>query len=545
MRIMSFNSLTFDRLPEWDRPAGKKTNDSRLFQVILLFALITIFGPDTAGRSETTASNEVKSASDADTAFGSVKELLDLRSIPRGKSWRTFQASGYDRQEGFYDSGNFLRIEDGRRYVLMDTTGPGCIDRMWFTYKGEPGKEPYDLLIYLDSAEKPVIHMDLDDLFSGKHPPFVAPLAGLCGNKKHPGRYSYISIAFKSHCKVVLVPTAPKEQYQYRVNSLGETIPHIYYQITYRKFESGNRVKPFSWEPDPNEREALLHVQRMWANCGSSPWPNQSQLKQRTAEKTLPPHQTTSLFEIEGAAVVYTLRLYVENPRSLWLTIYRDGAHNPQISAPLGSFFACSDSVKPSEDVKGLWLGYADGFYYCYLPMPFRRSIRIAIRSELDAVTSIKARVEYQPEEPTAKDGHLCAHRYDYASPPIGKRYEVLNINGKGHFVGLVMDRPGHMEGDDFFFVDGQKQPSIHGTGTEDFYNFAWGLSHTGSFALHGITIQANTPICYRMHTPWGIPFRKSLRIEWEHGHDTKSGPNLDKKRYSGVVFYYRTDSTY
>jgi len=99
------------------------------------------------------------------------------------------------------------------------------------------------------------------------------------------------------------------------------------------------------------------------------------------------------------------------------------------------------------------------------------------------------------------------------------------------------------MEGDDFFFVDGQEQPSIHGTGTEDFYNFAWGLAHTGSLALHGITIQGNNPICYRMHVPWSVPFRKSLLINWEHGHDVRRGPNLDTRRYSGVAFYYRFES--
>lgn len=478
----------------------------------------------------------------ADAPESSFAELLDIRSVSKVKAWRTFQASGYDRQGGFYDSGNFIRVEAGPRYVLMETTGPGCIDRMWFTYKGEPGQEPYDLLIYLDSKEKPVIHVDLDALFSGRHAPFIAPLAGLCGNKRHPGRYSYVPIAFKSYCQVVLVPTARKERYQYRANSLGVTIPHIYYQITYRKSEAGHKVKPFRWELDSRDREVLAEVRDLWSDCGSSPWPKQSELKQRTVEKELQPHRATPVFEVEGPGVAYALRLSVEDPRGLWLTIYWDEARNPQISAPLGCFFACSDTVKPSGDVKGLWLGYAERYYYCYLPMPFCKSAKIAIRSELDAATSVKAHIEYQPETPAAQDGLLCTHRYDHPSPPVGQRYEVLNVKGKGHFVGLVMDRPGQMEGDDFFFVDGEQQPSIHGTGTEDYYNFAWGLSHTGSLALHGITIQANTPICYRMHTPWGICFRKSLLIEWEHGHDTKRGPNLDTRRYSGVVFYYRVD---
>ena len=62
---------------------------------------------------------------------GSLRELLDIASIPQHKPWRSYQASGYDRGGGYYDSGNFLRVEDQRRYVLMQAEGPGCIDRMY------------------------------------------------------------------------------------------------------------------------------------------------------------------------------------------------------------------------------------------------------------------------------------------------------------------------------------------------------------------------------------------------------------------------------
>jgi hypothetical protein len=172
--------------------------------------------------------------------------------------------------------------------------------------------------------------------------------------------------------------------------------------------------------------------------------------------------------------------------------------------------------------------------------MPFRKSAQIQIRSQAKKKVSITARLQYRTEVPDDKDSVFCARRYDRLSPPDNINYIVLDIVGKGHFAGLVMDRPGNMEGDDFFFVDGEKQPSIHGTGTEDFFNFAWGLGHTDSLALHCITIQDNAPICYRMHLPAAVPFRDSLLVSWEHGHDTQKGPNLHKGSYSGVVFYYR-----
>jgi hypothetical protein len=469
---------------------------------------------------------------------GSFSEMLDFRSIPHLKSWRTFQASGYDRGGGFYDSGNFLRIEDNRHYVLMEAEGPGCIDRMWFTYKSPVGKEPYDLLIFIDSSDKPLIRVDLDTLFSGKRRPFVSPLAGLCGNITYPARYSYVPIGFQQSCKVVLVPRAPQQQYKYRVNSAGRKIPHIYYQITYRKFQTDTRVRRFRWNLGQEESEALAKIQSVWDNAGLSPWDSLADLKEE--ELKVEPNSRTSLFDIAGPGVIYGFEFFTEDPEGLWLQIYWDGSANPDVNVPVGPFFACSGSEKPRQDVRGLWMGYAKSRYYCYFPMPFRKAAKIQIRSQVERKISVSARLQCRTEAASDADGVFCAHRYDHLSPPADRNYIVLDVFGGGHFAGLVMDRPGHMEGDDFFFVDGEKKPSIHGTGTEDFFNFAWGLGHTASLALHGITIQSNTPICYRTHLPAAVPFRDSLLVTWEHGHDTQKGPNLHKGRYSGVVFYYR-----
>ena len=505
----------------------KKTNRNKYFMLLCLHITFVLTGCHTFGAAE-------------DTSPGSFAELLDFRSISHLKTWKTLQASGYDRGGGFYDSGNFLRIEDNRHYVLMEAEGPGCIDRMWFTYKSEIGKEPYDLLIFLDDLKKPVIQVDLDSLFSGELFPFVAPLAGLCGNKTYPGRYSYVPIGFRRSCKVVLVPRAPQEQYKYRTNSAGEKIPHIYYQITYRKYRPDTQVHRFRWNLEKEESDALAKAQSIWNNAGVSPWPAFEVMKENEVKVDVEPNSDKSLFEISGSGVIYGLELSGVNPEGLWLQIYWDGSANPDVNVPIGPFFACSDSESPERDVRGLWAGFTKDLYYCYLPMPFHKAARIQIRSQAKKKVAIKARIKYRKEATSGTDGLFCAHRYDHLSPTVGKNYAVLDIKGGGHFAGLVMDRPGHMEGDDFFFVDGEKQPSIHGTGTEDFFNFAWGLSHTGSLALHGITIQANAPICYRMHLPAAVPFRDSLLLTWEHGHDTQRGPNLHKGRYSGVVYYYR-----
>jgi hypothetical protein len=470
---------------------------------------------------------------------GSFDELLDFHSIPSMKSWRTFQASGYDRGGGFFDSGNFLRIEPDRRYVLMEAEGPGCIDRMWFTYKSDIGKEPYDLLLYIDDPDKPLITVDLDELFLGEHYPFVGPLAGLCGSSLHPGRFCYVPIGFQRYCKVVLMPRGPLDQYQYRINSAGQKIPHIYYQITYRKFGPGTPVKAFRWDIDKQESQSLSKIKSLWQNAGNSPWGELKDLKQNVIGMNIEPDKSNLLFDITGAGTIYGLEFRLENPENLWLSISWDGAADADVFVPIGPFFGCAISGKPKQDVRGLWTGYAKGRYYFYLPMPFRERAKISIASKTNKVIPVSAILQYRSQKPSDSDGLFCALRYDYEPPTVGVDYTVLDVKGKGHFVGLVMDNPGNMEGDDRFFVDGEENPSIHGTGTEDFFNFAWGLGHTNSFSLHGITIQGS-PICYRFHLPAGVPFQKSLHISWEHGHDIDKGPNLHQGRYSGIVFYYR-----
>ena len=72
--------------------------------------------------------------------------------------------------------------------------------------------------------------------------------------------------------------------------------------------------------------------------------------------------------------------------------------------------------------------------------------------------------------------------RYHQECPPeFGKPYTVFVGKGRGHYVGTVLSSQnaiGHWfgEGDDMFYIDGEKMPSIPGTGTEDYINEAWNM---------------------------------------------------------------------
>jgi hypothetical protein len=60
--------------------------------------------------------------------------------------------------------------------------------------------------------------------------------------------------------------------------------------------------------------------------------------------------------------------------------------------------------------------------------------------------------------------------------------YVILETSGDGQFAGVMMSIfnnqwGGWNEGDEMIWIDGEKEPRIHGTGGEDYFNAAWGYS--------------------------------------------------------------------
>ncbi len=132
----------------------------------------------------------------------------------------------------------------------------------------------------------------------------------------------------------------------------------------------------------------------------------------------------------------------------------------------------------------------------------------------------------------------------------------MLEVDGEGHYVGTVFSvvqaEPGWFgEGDEWIFVDGADEPSIIGTGTEDYFNDAWSLRvDTGPYA--GVTVAEGTGLgsrmsAYRWHLLDPIPFRSQLRFVFEHNGWTfnpdgsvrsASGERADL--FSSVAFWYQ-----
>jgi Protein of unknown function (DUF2961) len=108
--------------------------------------------------------------------------------------------------------------------------------------------------------------------------------------------------------------------------------------------------------------------------------------------------------------------------------------------------------------------------------------------------------------------------------------WHVGTLEGTGHQVGTMLDveNPPSTawwgEGDEKIFVDGEAFPSLFGTGTEDYFGYAWSTPEPFAHAYHAQTRAPGASFAgqfsmNRFHVLDPIPFTRSLRFDFEIWH--------------------------
>jgi hypothetical protein len=182
--------------------------------------------------------------------------------------------------------------------------------------------------------------------------------------------------------------------------------------------------------------------------------------------------------------------------------------------------------------------------------MPFEKSARIQVVNETDQeVFAFYYQINYMKLEGylDRSVGYFHAHwnrsiRTDYDSG-----YTILNADGNGHIVGVNLNMQsydgtlGFLEGNEMVYVDGEKKPSIVGTGTEDYFSGGWYFT-SGEFAgpYNGLILKDDSLgriAAYRLHVLDPIPFKKHILFTIEHGH-----ANTEIADYSSTVYWYQLE---
>jgi len=281
--------------------------------------------------------------------------------------------------------------------------------------------------------------------------------------------------------------------------------------------------------------------------------------------RPLGPGETMTLLDETGPGEISHVWITIADGerfhlKKLVLRMYWDGENSPSVEAPVGDFFGLGLGEYHLYQSLPLAVG-GDKALNCFFPMPFQKHARITLTNE----GKQRAEAVYWNIDLRAYKSALSAEtryfhaEYRQATPnkaiPENKfnlegkdNYVWMDAEGRGHFAGVTMsvieNQDGWWgEGDDMFFVDGEKLPSINGTGSEDYFLGAWDFGGKAfSYQLFGAPVvgaelQGGRWSVYRFHLDSPIPFTKSLRASIEHGHANDRGDNF----YS-VAYWYQSE---
>jgi hypothetical protein len=243
----------------------------------------------------------------------------------------------------------------------------------------------------------------------------------------------------------------------------------------------------------------------------------------------------------------------VNELNALSLRIYWDDHETPGVEVPLGDFFAVGQ--KPAV-VESLPVQVSPtGSLTCYWRMPFAKSARIVITNDNpDRSTGLYWQVDWVELDALPPDTPYFYARYRQEYPAVmGRDYLIADLEGRGHYAGTVMSvtlaQDGWFgEGDDFFYIDGEDIPSLQGTGSEDYFNDAWGFRQRTSVWFGQPRWQGwkagDHGICYRWHVLDPVGFTQSLKVTMEHkGNRANSEEAWFIERpdfFSSIAYWYQ-----
>jgi Protein of unknown function (DUF2961) len=285
---------------------------------------------------------------------------------------------------------------------------------------------------------------------------------------------------------------------------------------------------------------------------------------------------TITLLDDSGPGIITHIWITVASPeqyhlKKLVLRMYWDNEASPSVEAPIGDFFGLG--LGDYFQFESIPLSVAsDKALNSFFPMPFRKRAQITVTNQGgESVDAFYFNIDYQAlHKDLAADTMYFHAQYRQATPAKGwtnqwesndtpavnakknlageNNYVWMEATGEGHFVGVTMsilqNQDGWWgEGDDMFFVDGEKYPSINGTGSEDYYLGAWDFGERPfSYALFGAPVKGaelagSRSSVYRFHLDSPIPFTTSLRATIEHGHANHRSDN-----FFSVAYWYQKE---
>jgi hypothetical protein len=306
------------------------------------------------------------------------------------------------------------------------------------------------------------------------------------------------------------------------------------------------------------------------------------------------PGEARVLADIRGAGQITHIWMTQPNHyRECLLRITWDNAKKPSVLVPLGDFFGLGHALVNSY--QSALFSASTHFPYqfemgcalnCYVPMPFHERALVELVNESDDPHFQYFYVNYETFDDLPDDAGYFHAEFRRVNPFGGwgaeiasnkpgshlsnavnekqtawdDNYVILETKGKGHYIGCNLSVTNFRgdwwgEGDDMIWVDGYKwPPDLHGTGSEDYLNQAWGMQENAFLRNGSSLFEGRTTLPPTSASPWSqgayqtsyvfhlenpVRFRESIKVTIEHGH-----ANHLANEMSSVAYWYAEKPT-
>lgn len=475
-------------------------------------------------------------------------------------AYKLMQQSSYDRRSVHPDSAGwfanrdytqFIREEenDGRReFVMFEADGPGAIVRWWMTFGNADALKSY-VRVYLDDEVAPLLEGRAPDLVGGRL--FApAPLSTSVSWLTEPqirGYNLYLPLPFSKSCKITLENDSV-------VITPDRRRPSIFYNIGARLYKEGTKVVSL-------KKEMLLIDTLAISECSSlllEDKENKGNISGRPISGIYAPAASCYInLNEKGMAIrSFSVRLQASDTattlRKTMIRMSFDGTQT--VNVPAGNFFGTGYSINTYRT----YYSNVDstGLMTISRLMPYRDSCTIEIMNGTDDSIAIFAEVRTLPYTWDNSSMHFGAFWNEYSDMETagaistggtGNHFDIsfVSLKGKGVYVGdgVVVNNTVDAwwgEGDEKIYVDEETFPSSFGTGTEDYFGYAWGRPEPFSHPLISQplgegNLHSGVSVNMRYRNLDAIPFHKSIKSDIELWHWVKT--TID---YSMVSYYYK-----
>ncbi len=425
-----------------------------------------------------------------------IREMVDFERLCETPehAYKTIQFTSYDRRSQVPGGPHWFENSDGfggapippfekvlkepdaegvGEYLLADVEGPGAIVRTWTANINGT------IRVYLDGADKPIYDGPAEQFM---HRPYEAFLegSGVAAETLRGTLYqrdaAYCPMPFAKRC---------------RIEWIGDQKQLHFYYVQVRKYEGKDvEVKTFRADDLKTHADVVKDVSLILAHPDGIGLSTES--KSHDFDLKLAPGEQSEPLRVEGPGALERLRLLVEGAderaalRQTVMNVTCDGWSKAHVQSPVGDFFAAAPDVNPYVSLP--FTVQDDGWMTSRYLMPYKESLVVAFHNLGEQEVRIRGEANTKARDwNDDRTMHFYARwrvTHGIATPPA-LDIPFLVAGGTGRYVGtasLMMNTAlgTHQggtwwgEGDEKVFVDDDKTPSWFGTGSEDYYNYAW-----------------------------------------------------------------------